>query len=75
MVPNLRGNLTPLPPFPAREGGKLSLSPSRREVWREVFSFPEMSISYSIFPNLYFTVPKTGATSALAISGVTFPLA
>ncbi|MGD1701271.1 HEAT repeat domain-containing protein [Dapis sp. BLCC M229] len=30
-------NLTPLPPFPAREGGSQSLSPRRREVWREVF--------------------------------------
>ncbi|MGB3637821.1 MAG: SDR family NAD(P)-dependent oxidoreductase, partial [Rivularia sp. (in: cyanobacteria)] len=31
-----------------REGGKLSLSPSRREVWREVFSEPEMSIEDQI---------------------------
>jgi len=30
-------NLTPLSPFPTREWGLISLSPGRREVWREVF--------------------------------------
>jgi hypothetical protein len=31
----------PLTPFPKREGGKIqSLSPSRREVWREVKIVP-----------------------------------
>ncbi len=32
-------------------------------------------INYSISPNPYFKAPKTGAISAFAISGVTFPLA
>jgi len=36
MKPIISKNLTPLPPFPTREGGFQSLSPLRGEVWRGV---------------------------------------
>jgi hypothetical protein len=36
MVSFLTENLTPLPPFPTREGGKLSLSPCREQRFAEV---------------------------------------
>ncbi len=43
-------NLTPLPPFPTREWGFQSLSPRRREVWREVFiSLQTASNEHSYF--------------------------
>jgi len=36
MKPIISKNLTPLPPFPRREGGFQSLSLLRGEVWRGV---------------------------------------